>query len=286
MKYILTFSILLIAGTLFAQSDFPYFLQGTWKVENKETYEHWDKLNDNTLKGISYKMENGEIKISEYLGISRTEKETTYTAAVLNQNQGKSIEFKLTNTDDTFTFENPRHDFPKKITYQKLNETEVFVEVSDGERKIFSYQMNKQPAKDLEQDSSNSNPNYDKSLAHELGADDYGMKGYTLVILKTGTNQTTDKTLISDSFRGHLNNIGRLVKEGKMIVAGPLGKNDKSYRGLFILNTSTLEEAEKLLNTDPAIQKGLLSFELYSWYGSAALPEYLRFSDKIWKLKP
>ncbi len=24
---------------------------------------------------------------------------------------------------------------------------------------------------------------------------------------------------------------------------------------------------------------------IFAWYGSAALPEYLPFSDKIWKLK-
>jgi len=29
-----------------------------------------------------------------------------------------------------------------------------------------------------------------------------------------------------------------------------------------------------------------LDFELYKWYGSAALPEYIEFSDKIWKVKP
>ncbi len=26
--------------------------------------------------------------------------------------------------------------------------------------------------------------------------------------------------------------------------------------------------------------------ELYNWYGSAALPEYLEASDRIWKINP
>jgi len=38
-----------------------------------------------------------------------------------------------------------------------------------------------------------------------------------------------------------------------------------------------------LLETDPAIKEGLLEADLYSWYGSAALPLYLDASDKIWK---
>ncbi|MGV8093159.1 MAG: DUF6265 family protein [Mangrovibacterium sp.] len=286
MKYILTFLTLSLANMAFAQSGFPDFLQGTWKMENKEIYEHWDRLNGNTLKGFSYKIKNGQITISEYLDISRTENEIIYTATVLNQNQGKGINFKLTQADSIYTFENPNHDFPKKIVYQKLSDTEIAVQVSDGKQKGFAYKMEKQLEKIPKKDTTVSNPNYDPELAQKLGADDYGMKSYILVILKTGTNQTTDKTLINDSFRGHLDNITRLVEQGKMIVAGPLGKNDNTYRGIFILNVTTSEEAEKLLQTDPAIKKGLLDVELYNWYGSAALPAYLEFSDKIWKVKP
>lgn len=138
-----------------------------------------------------------------------------------------------------------------------------------------------------EKDTLNSNPDYNKVLAEKLGGDDYGMKSYFFVILKTGTNTTDDKNFISESFSGHMNNIHRLVKEGKLIVAGPFGKNDKNYRGLFILNNiKTAEEAKDLLQTDPAIKSGLLDYELFTWYGSAALPEYLPFSDKIWKSKP
>ncbi len=73
-----------------------------------------------------------------------------------------------------------------------------------------------------EKDTTTSNPNYDKALADKLVGDDYGMKSYFFVILKTGTNTTTEKELISESFKGHLNNIHKLVKEGKLIVAGPL----------------------------------------------------------------
>jgi uncharacterized protein YciI len=286
MKNILTIVFLLVAETAFAQSNFPDFLQGTWKMEGKEIYEHWDVLNDNTLKGFSYKMKNGEMTISEYLDISCNKNVTIYTATVLNQNQGKGISFTLTKTDSTFTFENPNHDFPKKIMYQKLSDTVIYVQVSDGKQKGFAYKMQKQVVKTIEKDSSVLNPNYAPELAHKLGADDYGMKSYILVILKTGPNQTTDKTFINDSFRGHMNNINQLVTEGKMIVAGPLTKNDKTYRGIFILNVTDFEEAEKLLQNDPAITEGLLDVELYKWYGSAALPEYLEFSDKIWKIKP
>lgn len=201
MKHSLTFLTLLLTTMVVAQSNFPNFLQGTWKMENKDSFEHWDLLNENSLKGFSYKM---KMQVSI----------------------------------------NP------------------------------------------EIDTTISNPNYDPQLAQKLGADDYGMKSYILAILKTGSNQTTDRAFISNCFRGHLDNINRLAKEGKLVVAGPLGKNDNSYRGIFILNATTIEDAELLIQTDPAINEGLLDVELYKWYGSAALPEYFESSDKIWKKNP
>lgn len=131
-----------------------------------------------------------------------------------------------------------------------------------------------------------TNPNYDSALATELGADDYGMKEYVLVILKTGSNLTEDQYVIDSCFAGHFANMDRMVKENLLIVAGPIGKNDRSYRGIFILNVSTLEEAGRLVQSDPAVNAKLLDAELYKWYGSAALPAYLEASDKIWKIGP
>ncbi|GGW73455.1 uncharacterized protein YciI [Winogradskyella epiphytica] len=130
-----------------------------------------------------------------------------------------------------------------------------------------------------------TNPNYDPELATELKADDYGMKTYVFVILKTGTNESKDEELINSSFAGHMANIKRLVEENKLIVAGPMLKNEKNYRGIFILNVSTIKEAELLLQSDPAILEKFLEPELFLWYGSAALSEYLEASDKIWKTK-
>ncbi len=134
--------------------------------------------------------------------------------------------------------------------------------------------------------AQNTNPNFDAELAKKLNADDYGMKQYILVILKTGENKTASKEESNEAFRGHMENIGRLVKEGKLIVAGPLGKNDQTYRGIFIFDVPTIEEARTLVATDPALNAKLLAADLYEWYGSAALAEYLPVSEKIWKIQP
>lgn len=140
---------------------------------------------------------------------------------------------------------------------------------------------------EFKKDTLPLNPNYDKALANKLDSDDYGMKSYFLVILKTGANTTTNKEFISACFKGHMENIHQLVEKGKLIVAGPLGKNDNNYRGIFIFNNvNSISEVQELLQTDLAIKNELLAYEIYNWYGSAALPEYLPYADKVWKLKP
>lgn len=130
-----------------------------------------------------------------------------------------------------------------------------------------------------------ANPNYDAELAERLGADDYGMKSYILVMLKTGSNTSPDEALRNKAFQGHMSNMNTMVEAGQLIVAGPLGANDKDYRGIFILNVPTKEEAKEILKTDPAISANYLEAELYDWYGSAALSEYREASDKVGKLK-
>lgn len=127
------------------------------------------------------------------------------------------------------------------------------------------------------------NKNYDEKLAKELGGDDYGMKKFILVILKTGAAKDLSKASLDTIFKGHMANISRLVKDGKLIVAGPLGKNENAYRGIFIFDVETAEEAQKLVETDPVIIRKVMTAEYYPWYGSAALKETLKIHSKIEK---
>ena len=140
-------------------------------------------------------------------------------------------------------------------------------------------------AADVEE-SKQSSP-YDAALAKELGADEMGMKQYVLVILKTGPNDTSIKGKErKDLFAGHMANIGRLADEKKLVVAGPFGKNDKTYRGLFILNVTSVEEAQRLTETDPAIKAGIFIVDLIPWYGSASLMATNDIHKRIAKQEP
>lgn len=133
--------------------------------------------------------------------------------------------------------------------------------------------------------SQTSNPRYNKSLADSLGANDYGMKAYVLVILKTGTAKIENKALTDSLFRGHMDFIQRMANEGKLIVAGPLQKNEHLYRGIYIFDVSTIDEAQKLISADPSVKNNVFATEMFVWYGSAALPLYLREHEKIEKFK-
>jgi uncharacterized protein len=123
---------------------------------------------------------------------------------------------------------------------------------------------------------------YDAALAQKLGADDYGMKMYVMVFLKEGPNRLKDSVARQELQKAHLKNIFRLADEGKLIVAGPFLDNQE-IRGIFIFNVSTIAEAKKLSETDPAVKAGSLIMELHPWYGSAALVEASELHKKIQK---
>jgi len=128
---------------------------------------------------------------------------------------------------------------------------------------------------------------FNKELATSLGADKYGMKGYTIVMLTPGTTKIEDKGKMADLMKGHLANIGKLADEGKLVVAGPfLEQNKENYRGMFIFNTKSKEEAEQWVKSDPAVAAGVFSYEAFAWYGSAALPLYLKHHEEIAQENP
>lgn len=139
MKTILLACCILLGKVAFSQTKLPNILEGTWKMEDKDNYEHWDILNDNSMQGMGYSLKNGKMRVSEYLQIALRGDTFAYTATVVRQNQGKHIDFLLrSSSDSVFVFENPMHDFPKRITYNLLTHDKIRVEISDGDKKVYS----------------------------------------------------------------------------------------------------------------------------------------------------
>ncbi|MCW8870431.1 MAG: YciI family protein [Proteobacteria bacterium] len=121
----------------------------------------------------------------------------------------------------------------------------------------------------------------DKNLAKQLGADDYGMKTYVMALLKAGPNRDQDEETAQKLQQAHLANIRNLAEKGQLVLAGPFMANDHGLQGIYIFNVSTIEEAKKLTETDPAIKAGRLRMELIPWYGSATLPLINEWHEKI-----
>lgn len=98
-------------------------------------------------------------------------------------------------------------------------------------------------------------------------AGEHTMKEYYFVMLTKGARrgEITDTARINEIQRGHIANLERLAKEGKIIVAGPFG-DDGNWRGIFIFDCETQEEVEKLVKTDPAIVSGRLDYEIHPWW--------------------
>lgn len=126
---------------------------------------------------------------------------------------------------------------------------------------------------------------FDEKLAKSLDADEYGMKQYVFCILKTGSNTSATKEERKKLFEGHMATIKTLAAEGKLVIAGPFMENDKNYRGIFVFNVKTVEEAQKLVARDPAVEAKLFDVELTPWYSSAALQQISKLHDLISKEK-
>lgn len=97
------------------------------------------------------------------------------------------------------------------------------------------------------------------------------MKTYYFGLIYRGPAWTPDSSESTEAIqRAHLANIRRLARAGKLVLAGPFG-DDGDLRGLFIYNASSREEAEALVQSDPAVKAGRLRVELHPWWGPLAL---------------
>ncbi|WP_321308497.1 YciI family protein [Marinifilum fragile] len=123
---------------------------------------------------------------------------------------------------------------------------------------------------------------YNAELATKLKADQYGMSKYVMAFLKRGPVRNQDSITAANLQKAHLENIERLAEEGKLVLAGPFF-DDGEIRGIYIFDVETIEEAQTLTQTDPAIKAGRLVMELHPWYGSAALKQINEFHKTLQK---
>ncbi|HEV8515545.1 MAG TPA: DUF6265 family protein [Cyclobacteriaceae bacterium] len=141
MKLILSICLLTVSSALFGQQKEFNWLIGTWQ-DAKYSFEVW-KDEGGFLSATAYQIDHqsGNKNVNEEIKLIKKGNDFYYVPDVAGP-QGP-IEFKITSFDkNSFTAENPSHDFPKKIIYKKINEQQLEATISGGSKSI-SYAFKK-----------------------------------------------------------------------------------------------------------------------------------------------
>lgn len=149
IKYLLIFLFLINSSGIMSQGKTDMekllWIVDSWVSADGESkqYEEWKIVDDNLIAGSSKTVKNGEVNFSEKLKIEKTTEGIFYIADV-KHNQGP-VKFKLIEVSDSIAvFENPEHDFPRKITYLLENgNLHAFIEGpgKDGQNKKIDFYL-------------------------------------------------------------------------------------------------------------------------------------------------
>lgn len=148
-------SICFFSAAQNSNSDFSklYSLQGTWKMETTRgiLYECWEKMNDTTLRGGSYKLTGKDTMWLERVHLIKKGDKIQYIPIAKDQNNNEAVVFTLNKVDiETYVFENLTHDFPQRIVYTlpQNNLLHAWIEGnSNGQFKKIDYNYSKHSTK-------------------------------------------------------------------------------------------------------------------------------------------
>src|SRR6476620_6834450 len=123
------------------------WLIGTWEQKLPEGIlsEEWKKENDSTYSGKSFFIKEKDTIHMESIVLTQKNDELLYIPTVKGQNNDEPVTFKLTSdTENSYSFENPSHDYPQKITYKKVSDNNLLATISgkqNGKTSQESYPM-------------------------------------------------------------------------------------------------------------------------------------------------
>jgi hypothetical protein len=112
-----------------------YALEGTWKMNTKRgaICEEWKKVSKNYLQSKGYMIKGKDTILSEKIALTNTKEGIFYTSTVEDQNAKQPIAFKMTGSENNvFVFENPQHDFPRRIVYKLITADSLHAYIDDG----------------------------------------------------------------------------------------------------------------------------------------------------------
>ena len=120
------------------------WLEGNWTrldvKPGRSAHESWQKISTTEWKGSGVNLKGADTAFIEKLKLVIQDDNIYYVADIAENKE--PVYFKLTAiTDDSFVCENPQHDFPKKIAYQK-NGNKIKATIS-GDGKSIDYLFEK-----------------------------------------------------------------------------------------------------------------------------------------------
>lgn len=109
------------------------WIAGSWRATKGQTVieEHWTDIGGNMMLGVGRTLAGGETVFFEFLRIEARADGVYYAA----QPKGRpGTDFRLTRaTGSEVVFENPAHDFPKRVLYRRNADGSITARVDGGE---------------------------------------------------------------------------------------------------------------------------------------------------------
>jgi hypothetical protein len=116
----------------YAQLEKANWFLGEWKnpTPNAHFTENWIKKNDSTFSAQSFVTIKKDTVFYENIVLEQKNDSLFYIVSVKDQNKGKPVSFYLSSSSSNrLVFENPKHDYPNKISYTKITNDSVFAEI-------------------------------------------------------------------------------------------------------------------------------------------------------------
>ncbi len=110
-----------------------HWLLGKWenKTNDGTLSEIWEKVNDSTFKGQSYFIKDKDTLHFETILLQQNGENLTYKTIIKGQNNDEAVSFLLnTEIENQWFFENPKHDYPQKISYTPTNKNSMVAKIS------------------------------------------------------------------------------------------------------------------------------------------------------------
>jgi len=128
----------------YAELEKANWFIGKWENKTPEgTFsEEWKVENDSVYYGKSHYVVKNDTIFTETIKLIQSKNNVFYVVTTIPPPNGvEPVSFKLTSsTTDYLVFENPEHDFPKKITYKLVTKDSLYAEISgDGKSQGFPF---------------------------------------------------------------------------------------------------------------------------------------------------